>query len=63
MSGRLKMKCARLAVGYAKMTTDWHQTCQQGCSGVGTRGNDVPTPFYTIVTLLEHLDFSFQLYV
>jgi len=26
-----------------KMTTDQHQTCQQGCSGVGTLGNDFPT--------------------
>jgi len=23
------MKCARLAVGYAKMATDEHKTCQQ----------------------------------
>jgi len=30
-----------------KMTTDQHQTCKHGCSGVGTRGSDVPTAFYT----------------
>ena len=42
----------------------------QGCSGVGTRGNSVPTPifsvgtrshtFFALVTLLEDFDFSFQ---
>jgi len=28
-----------------KMITDQHQNCQQGCSGLGTCGNDVPTAF------------------
>jgi len=32
----------------------------QECSGVGTRGNGVPTTFCTTVALLEDLDFSFQ---
>jgi len=33
----------------------------QECSEVGTSGNGVPTPFCIVVTLLEDLDFSFQL--
>ena len=27
---------------------------------MGTRGNGVPTPFFTTVTFLEDFDFSFQ---
>jgi len=38
------------------MTTDKHQTCQQGCSGVGTAFPHL----FALVTLLEDLDFSFQ---
>ena len=38
------------------MTTDKHQTCQQGCSEVGT----VFPHLCALVTLLEDLDFSFQ---
>jgi len=42
-----------------KMTTDEHQTCQQGCSGVGRLGTTFPQ-FFALVTLPEGLDFSFQ---
>jgi len=37
-----------------------HLRCIQGRTRVGTRGNGVPTPFCTKVTLLEDLGFSFQ---
>ena len=40
-----------------RMTTDYkHQTCQQGCSGVGTAFSHLSA----LVKLLEDLDFSFQ---
>jgi len=43
-----------------KITTDYkHQTCQQGCSVVGTAFSHLFAP----VTLLEDLDFHFNFYV
>ena len=39
-----------------KVTTDSHQTYQQGCSGMGTTFPQL----FALITLLEDLDFSFQ---
>ena len=57
MSGRLKMKRVRLAVVYAR--GDCWLTSELP-AGVQWSGNGVLTPFWTIETLLEDLDFSIR---
>jgi len=56
MSGRLKMKRARLAVGYARGDYRLTSDLPAGCSGVGKAFLHL----FALVTLLEDLDFSFQ---
>jgi len=57
MSGKAKMKCVWLAVGYAKGDNWLSSDLPTGVySGVGTAFPHL----FAIVTLLEDLDFSFQ---
>jgi len=59
MSGRLKMKSARLAVGFTKADYRLASDLPAWCSGLGRVVMALPH-LSALVTLLEDLDFSFK---